>query len=159
MFVALSQRKRTGTITICFTWLSYKVTECRKGKLLKSNYNCQFSLCISACWCVWISHEKPLRLSFMNTSRTVSSISVWWHGKCRKWHIIFCLGTLPKQQRNVMRAVGSHHSTFYEKNSQRPESLFLSVSAVTLRKSEHAVNHLGSSMFWSGRLLIASVIL
>lgn len=33
-------------------------------------------------------------------------VSVWWHCKWHGWHIIFCFGMLPKQQRNVMRAVG-----------------------------------------------------
>lgn len=97
----------------------------------------------------------PLLRSFKKANRMGSGVSVWWH----EWHIIFCLGMLPKQQRNVMRAVGSHRSAFYEKNSQRPESLFLPVSAVTLRKSEPVVNHRGSSVFWSSRLPVASVIL
>lgn len=55
---------------------------------------------------MWISHEKLLQLSFKKTSRMVSGVSVWWQCKWRKWHIIFCLGMLPKQQRNVMRVVG-----------------------------------------------------
>lgn len=52
-----------------------------------------------------------------------------------------CVTQTPKGM--LWEQSGSHHSTFYEKTSQRPESVFLFVSAVTLRKSENAVNHFG----------------
>lgn len=153
-------RKSPGTITICYTFLSDEVTGRSRGNAENGDdwisvSTFVFSMPFGRVNFPWKVTSPPFRVD----KHDVSGVSVRWHYKCREWRIAFCLGMLPKQQRNVMRAVGSHRSSFYEQTSQRPESLFLSVSAVTLRKSERAVNHLGRSVFWSSTLPIASVIL
>lgn len=77
-----------------------------KGDYWIRKYNCLFSPSFQSCRSLWVSHEEPILLFYMKTTWPMSGGSVWWRDKCRKWHIIFCLGMLPKHRRNVMRAVG-----------------------------------------------------
>lgn len=67
---------------------------------------------------------------------------------CMPYHFLFWYVTQTAEE-CYESSRGLIAQFLYEKTPQWVESVFLAVSAVTLRKSEGAVNHAGSSMFQS----------